>query len=123
MWQCMKLIMFDIDGTLTQSNDLDDAAFLRALSDVFGLHGISDDWDGYTHVSDSCIVREACQAGIGRAPRPDEVETFQRRFVELLVESARKLGGIRQVAGASAMLKQLCDSGSYAVAYAGGGWA
>ena len=28
------MVMFDIDGTLTQSNDLDDAAFLKALFDV-----------------------------------------------------------------------------------------
>jgi phosphoglycolate phosphatase-like HAD superfamily hydrolase len=118
----MKLVIFDIDGTLTQSNDLDDAAFLRALSDVFGLPGVSDDWDGYTHVTDSCILREACQAGIGRAPQPDEIERFQQRFVELLAESARNAGGVPQVAGAGAMLKRLRDSGAYAVAYAGGGW-
>jgi beta-phosphoglucomutase-like phosphatase (HAD superfamily) len=33
----MQLVMFDIDGTLTQSNELDEQAFLQALRDVFGL--------------------------------------------------------------------------------------
>lgn len=115
--------MFDVDGTLTQSNDLDDSAFLRALSDVFGLHRVSNDWDGYTHVTDNCILREVCEAGIGRAPRLEEVRTFQQRFMGLLDESARKVGGVRPVAGAAALINYLRGSATHTVAYAGGGWA
>jgi beta-phosphoglucomutase-like phosphatase (HAD superfamily) len=45
----MQLILFDIDGTLTQSNKLDNFAFLQALSDVFNLSVVNPDWSSFTH--------------------------------------------------------------------------
>ncbi|MCC5668027.1 HAD family hydrolase [Nostoc sp. CHAB 5784] len=52
----MKLVMFDIDGTLTESNSLDDESYLQALHEVFGFSEILSDWTSYTHVTDACIL-------------------------------------------------------------------
>jgi len=41
----MKLVMFDIDGTLTRSNDLDNIAFIEVLQDVFDFKEVSADWE------------------------------------------------------------------------------
>ncbi|MEH2404456.1 HAD family hydrolase [Nostoc sp.] len=43
----MKLVMFDIDGTLTESNSLDDESYLQALHEVFGFSEILSDWTSY----------------------------------------------------------------------------
>ncbi len=118
----MQLVMFDIDGTLTESNDLDDESYLQALSDVFGFSEVSSDWTSYSHVTDACILKEVCQRQLGRVPSLAEVETFQKRFLELLVEGTASSGGIKSVSGASEMLSWLLESSDHAVVYAGGAW-
>jgi len=118
----MKLVMFDIDGTLTESNALDDESYLQALNDVFGFSEVSSDWTSYSHVTDACILKEVCQHQLGRIPSPIEVETFQKHFLELLVKGAEARGGVKAVSGASEILKELFASPDYEVAYAGGAW-
>jgi beta-phosphoglucomutase-like phosphatase (HAD superfamily) len=117
----MQLVMFDIDGTLTKSNDLDDKSYLQALSEVFGFSEISSDWTSYSHVTDACILKEVCQRELDRSPSLAEVEAFQKRFLELLIEGAAANNGIRAIPGASKMLSLLLESSHHAVAYAGGG--
>lgn len=118
----MQLVMFDIDGTLTESNDLDDESFLRALSEVFGFSGVSNDWASYTHVTDACILREVLQQKRGRGPFLAEVEAFQSCFLKLLAEGATANGGIKPIRGAHETLSWLLQSPDHAVTYAGGGW-
>lgn len=119
----MILVMFDIDGTLTESSDLDSAAYLRALGDVFGFGSVSADWDSYTHVTDSGILKEICRTRRGDDPTLDELARFRARLLELLAEGASARGGIRPVPGAPEVLSRLLASREYAVAYASGAWA
>jgi phosphoglycolate phosphatase-like HAD superfamily hydrolase len=118
----MQLVMFDIDGTLTESNDLDNESYLQALSEVFGFSEISSDWTSYSHVTDACILKEVCQRELNRSPSLAEVEVFQKRFLKLLIEGAATNGGIKPISGALKMLFSLLESSNHAVAYAGGGW-
>ncbi|WP_086756223.1 HAD hydrolase-like protein [Nostoc sp. 106C] len=115
--------MFDIDGTLTESNNLDNESYLHALYEVFGFAEVSSDWMSYTHGTDACILKEACQSKLGRLPSSKEVEAFQQHFLELLMDGAEASGGVKAIPGSSYILKQLLASGDYQVAYAGGGWA
>lgn len=118
----MKLVMFDIDGTLTESNHLDDESYLQALHEVFGFSKVSTDWASYTHVTDACILKEVFQNQRDRFPSFREIETFQKRFLELLIDGATAHGGVKPISGSSYILKKLLASPDYQVAYAGGGW-
>ena len=118
----MKLVMFDIDGTLTQSSDLDDSSFIQALDDVFGFKVVSNDWGTYTHVTDSYILEDIYRLHRGKPPAPEEVDRFRNRFVELLSEGALAHGGVQPVRGAPEILSRLISSPDRAVAYAGGAW-
>lgn len=118
----MQLVMFDIDGTLAESNDLDDQSYLRALYEVFDFSEVSADWTSYSHVTDACIFREVFQHKLGRVPTLAEVEAFQKCFLKFLAESTAAMGGIKPVPGALKMLSWLLESSNYAVAYAGGAW-
>jgi beta-phosphoglucomutase-like phosphatase (HAD superfamily) len=109
--------MFDIDGTLTESNDLDDQSYVQALSEVFGFSEVSSDWTSYSHVTDACILKEVCQQQLGRVPLLAEVEAFQKRFLELLAEGIAASGEIKPVSGAPKMLSWLLDSSNHVVAY------
>jgi phosphoglycolate phosphatase-like HAD superfamily hydrolase len=68
----MQLVMFDIDGTLTESNALDNKSYLQALSEVFGFSEVSSDWTSYSHATDACILREVCQRNIPYAFSDDD---------------------------------------------------
>ncbi|UCH51948.1 MAG: HAD family hydrolase [Chloroflexota bacterium] len=118
----MKLVIFDIDGTLTESNDLDDEAFIKALDDVFGFKAVSNDWESYTHVTNSCVLEEVYQLRQGHRPSSKEVNYFRNRFLELISEVASAHGGVQPIRGASSVLTRLLTSPDYAVAYAGGDW-
>ncbi|MBD0301359.1 MAG: HAD hydrolase-like protein [Tolypothrix sp. T3-bin4] len=115
--------MFDIDGTLTESNHMDDESYLQALHEVFGFSEVSSDWELYTHVTDACILKEVCQTQLDRLPSVKEFQAFQKRFLELLIANAAACGGVKPISGSSYMLKKLLASPDYQVAYAGGGWA
>jgi phosphoglycolate phosphatase-like HAD superfamily hydrolase len=118
----MTLVMFDIDGTLTESFALDAAAFVDALRDVFGFEGVSEDWAGYRHVTDAGILAELFALLYDRAPLPGEIARVQARFVALLSARVAAARGIRPVRGAADLLARLFVLPEYAVAYASGGW-
>jgi beta-phosphoglucomutase-like phosphatase (HAD superfamily) len=53
----MHLVMFDIDGTLTETMKVDEECFVRSFMDVFGFSDIDTDWSHYRHTTDSGILR------------------------------------------------------------------
>ena len=119
----MILVMFDVDGTLTESFDLDSATYLDALREVFGFRDVSDEWAAYRHVTDTGILAEVFAVRLGRQPAPKETDAMRARFAALLATRIHEAGGVRPVAGAVELLARLSGSpGEYAVAYASGGW-
>ena len=118
----MILIMFDIDGTLTESFALDSGTFVEALGDAFGFRDVSDDWASYPNVTDTGILAELFRVRLGRAPTGEETAKMQARFVALLTERVTAAGGIPPVVGAVEVLARLRSSSDYAVSYASGGW-
>jgi beta-phosphoglucomutase-like phosphatase (HAD superfamily) len=54
----MKLAIFDIDGTLTETNKVDNECFVKAFADSHNITGIETDWTRYKHVTDSGIALE-----------------------------------------------------------------
>lgn len=96
----MNLAIFDIDGTLTVSNEIDDACFVEAFRDVLGIQGISTNWLDYEHQTDSGLALEICRKHLARDPRDGEIERLQSRFAELLIAAVEGGRAIREVDGA-----------------------
>jgi phosphoglycolate phosphatase-like HAD superfamily hydrolase len=118
----MHLVLFDIDGTLTQTNAVDDRCFLCALGEALGAADLDADWAKYPDVTDSAISAALFEACRGAPPGDDELAAVRRRFVGLLeAEFARDPGLCREVPGAGAVLAGLARAG-YALALATGGW-
>ena len=114
--------MFDIDGTLTESSDLDAATYLDALRDVFGFRDVSDDWASYPHATDGGILAELFRTRLARPPTPEEIGRMQRRYVSLLRERVDDAGGLHPVPGAAEILVRLANDPCYAVSLATGAW-
>ncbi len=113
--------MFDIDGTLTLTNEADERCFVQALQEVFGFAEINTDWSSYPHCSDSAILEELFQTQRGRSPGPVEVASFQSHFVALLTRSTTAQP-FDQVSGAREFLGELMANAAFAVSLASGGW-
>lgn len=117
----MKLIMFDIDGTLTRTDAADGDCFVQALEDVFGFAGISDDWSIYPHCTDSGILDFLFHERKKRAPLDAEIAAFQKHFLTLLgAESAAR--PFVEIEGAREMLQRLLATPGMAVSLASGAW-
>ncbi len=117
----MTLVIFDIDGTLTQTDQADGDCFVSALADVFGFRDVNTDWSTYRHATDAGILHEIHTARTGRAPGAAEIARFRQRFIERLTEAGQQTG-FAPVPGAAAMLALLAQSPDHRVALATGAW-
>ena len=119
----MNLAIFDIDGTLTRTDHVDDICFVQALADAHAITEVSTDWAGYPHTTDSAITSHIFQERFNRAPEEAELLKFKSHFVRLLEDYWAKdslLFG--EIVGASLMLRRLNQEPEWRVAIASGGW-
>ncbi len=118
------LVMFDVDGTLTESSALDDTAFLDAVCGTFGFCDVSEDWAGYRHVTGAGVLQEIVEARLGRPPTDEEIGRVQARLNASLCAGMEATGGIRPIPSSSRILARLAASPvEFAVALASGNWA
>src|SRR5262245_2074460 len=111
----MRLVIFDIDGTLTQTMKADVKCFLRSLAEVCGLRDVDTDWSRYKHATDAGVFHKIYAARTGRSPLPMEVSQFRRHFVGLLGRASSE-APFAAVSGASQLLSRLADSSTLRVA-------
>ncbi|MEK6279695.1 MAG: HAD family hydrolase [Acidobacteriota bacterium] len=119
----MKLAIFDIDGTLTNTNSVDDECFVKSLAEAHAITEIDTDWAAYPHTTDSGITRHVFQKQFGRDPEEPELEKLKDSFVRML--SAQYLSdssNFAEIAGASVALTRLRQEPDWAVAIATGCW-
>jgi phosphoglycolate phosphatase-like HAD superfamily hydrolase len=116
-----RLIVFDVDGTLTRTCRVDADCYAGALTEVFGLRDVDTDWSQYHHVTDSAILRQLIERAFGRAPTTEERAAFASRLCRLLtavLDGSPDLA--TEVPGASALLRALAAEGRWAIALASG---
>jgi phosphoglycolate phosphatase-like HAD superfamily hydrolase len=117
----MNLVMFDIDGTLTETMKVEEECFVRSCRDVFGFADIDTDWSHYPRTTDSGIFHDVFTSRVGRLPTPQEVSRFRQQFIYLLA-AASSQPPFAPVAGADRLLFLLAQSASHRVSLATGGW-
>ena len=119
----MKLAIFDIDGTLTNTNSIDNECFLKALSEAHAITEINTDWATYPHTTDSGITLHIFQEKLGRSPEENELAKFKSCFVNLLSKHCQSnSSSFAEIAGASFALNRLKRESDWAIAIATGCW-
>lgn len=117
--QMPRLLMFDIDGTLTATNGVDTECYVQAMSEYLG-EAIDSDWSQYQHVTDSGIAGELFKLH-GRPM--EEVRLVQRRFFELIEQALRRRPeSCVPITGAAEFLQHVQRSADWVAGFATGGW-
>jgi len=80
----MHLVIFDIDGTLTDTNLVDGECYWRAVSTILGLSGEQPDWSDFRDTTDVGIAAELCMRHLGRQLSSAEIEAIGGRLAALL---------------------------------------
>lgn len=83
----MNLIVFDIDGTLTQTTEVDSNSFIKAVTTVLQIQEINTNWAQYQYSTDSGILNEIYELLFKRKPNDHEINTIQDRFVDCLKQA------------------------------------
>jgi phosphoglycolate phosphatase-like HAD superfamily hydrolase len=117
----MHLVMFDIDGTLTETMQVDADCFVRSFKEVFGVAEIDTNWSHYPHCTDSGIFHHIFTSRIGRAPTEPDVLLFRQHLVRLLTAASLQ-STFAPIKGANQILLHLSNSDSHRVCLATGAW-
>ena len=117
-----RLAVFDIDGTLTDTNAVDDQCFVRAVAEVLELDSGLLDWSAAPHFTDEALLHWLAEHH-GRLPLSSHVhDTVVDRFVELLeAEVTASPWRFRPIPGAGSLFQELQRAG-WTCALATGGW-
>lgn len=119
----MQLAIFDVDGTLTQSNELDNHCFSQAFADEFDCHTSSASWHDCPHITDSGLTHHILTRHFARAPHVDEITRLQRRFMDLLTTAvAQTPAALPPIPGAARAFERIQKEPAWAVAIATGCW-
>jgi len=117
-----RLAVFDVDGTLTRTSQVDDACFMEAIRLEWGINGVSMDWGAYEHSTDNAIATEISRVHRGRDATEGELSTLRDRFAGLVREQAATAPALfERVGGVREMLAALPGHGWHR-AIATGGW-
>lgn len=119
----MKLAIFDVDGTLTDTNSVDNECFVKAGAESLGIIAINTNWAEYPHTTDSGITLHLFQQRFGRPPDEIELSKFKSCFVNLLNERYQlDSSDFSEMVGASIALDWLKRESDWAIAIATGCW-
>lgn len=111
--------MFDIDGTLVQSYDIDSECFTRAVREVVGLE-VSADWSTYSHVTDAGILDEILDSN-GVSNKKIIHNEIKSAFIQK-IQTRINREPVQEVLGASSFLEFLKSMDGVVVSLATGGW-
>ena len=119
----MILAVFDIDGTLVDTGQVDNECYLQALEKAFGIAMTNPNWETFPDVTDSGIFRDIFSSRFNRPPNAGETILFIQTFVALLKEAfSVSPDRFKEIPGARALLDELSRSSNFTVALATGGW-
>lgn len=110
-----NLIIFDIDDTLTKSENQHQTAYVKTMQD-FGIKNINHDWKNYLHHTDSYILKENYEANFKNEFNFDFIPSFE----EKMNASILGLSKTEEIKGASKIVHFFMKETDYAICFATG---
>lgn len=109
-----KLIVFDIDGTLTDSADLHQRAFTEVLFEM-GVKNVGSEFGRFKHHTDSFIAKEIYEVDTGKPFTTERLVEFEKGLTKKMSRES-----ITEIPGASALIRRLQLKPEYGFCFATG---
>ena len=114
------LAIFDIDGTVCDTQDVEERCYATAFEEVCGVSLATLDWNQYPEATSSGIFRSILSDDPDRLKLEPQFET---RFLELLTEEQPKYpSDFSPITDAVKFIQRLSESCDVSVAFATGGY-
>lgn len=110
----LTLLVFDIDGTLTDTTQVYTRVFLEAMTQI-GAGPFTEKVGPFKHHTDSYIARYLYEQRTGEEFDKHIASEFEYTIADLLAKET-----IKEIAGAGALLHQLSQQTKYAICFATG---
>ena len=119
----MKLLIFDIDGTLANTKKVDDQCFIQAFESCFNIDLRHQRWEILQNVTDWGITEEIILDNWKRVPSTDEYERMKTLLVQnLKIAKNDEPNLFEEVSGATAFFNHLNEQSNYAIGIGTGAW-
>jgi phosphoglycolate phosphatase-like HAD superfamily hydrolase len=105
-------VIFDVDGVLLELTQAEEDAFFYPFEVLYGLTGLSRDWDSYRIRNDQNIIEEILEKHLARPPEDGECNAVAAAYVGHARHSlAKGLLTPKLIPGAPRLLKALAHDG------------
>ena len=109
-----SLIVFDIDGTLTDSVIQHQKAFTETLLEI-GVNKINSDFKSFKHHTDSFIAKEIYEENQNKPFTKDKIQKFKNGLTQRI-----NLVNFKEIEGAKDLVEKLQKESEFGVCYATG---
>ncbi|MEW8683536.1 MAG: HAD family hydrolase [Candidatus Thiodiazotropha endolucinida] len=113
-------VMFDVDGTLVRSYELDENCYLEAVYEVLGHH-LDTDWTKYSYISDAGILEQHIIEN-GLDAKGDSIRAEVKEVFTSKIACHLKINPAQQVPGAAKFIAELRRLENLSLSVATGGW-
>ena len=118
----MHLVMFDVDGTLCDTHDIDDKIYFQAIKDVLELER-PESLINFSHRSDPGILTEMVMDSLERDITTKEHNAVRDHFSDVIMDILIEDASLSpEIPGALKLFNQLRETEDVIVAIATGGW-
>jgi phosphoglycolate phosphatase-like HAD superfamily hydrolase len=118
----MTLVVFDIDGTLTNTKAIDDLCFIDSVKDCWNCDLGNVDWSTYVNVTDTGLAKDIFKTFFNKEISEKEILKLKNLFSKKIISSAKENSeAFLEVKGAKKFVEELKKQ-NIRIAIATGGW-
>ena len=119
----MQLLIFDLDGTLTDTTDVDSHCYVRAWHEAFGIDKVNGNWGSYEHVSDEAVARQLFETHFGRSGTNTEMTELKNTLSRCLEQAADEDSSqFAEITGARDLINTIKAADDWCAAVGTGAW-
>lgn len=120
----LKYIIFDIDGTLTNTIKVDDACYIASFESLFETSIKGVQWSQFNNVTDWGITEELIKLKFNRTTNPEDIQSLKTLFISKIKDAFKAdRSNFQEIHGAKRFYDLVAKNDQFKLGIATGGWA